>query len=127
MCGQSQFTHDDIMTLLEILLGTGLIVGVGVASLVYLDCLRRGMHLSSRLVRALACGGGAFSSFLIPHIFSEEIRHLYFQVLKPRPIVIHPREWLLVNLTAGFVIGVVLVGLYLTESRFRSRKQADTL
>lgn len=114
------------MTLLEILFGTGLVAGGVVAILVYLDCVRRGMPLNSRAVRAIACGGGSFGSFLIPHVFSQELQYLYFQVLKPRPIAVSPREWLSVCLTTGLVIGVLLMGLYFAGSRFQSRKQAET-
>ena len=112
-------------SILEILVGTGLVAGVVVAILVYLDCAWRGMPLISRLVRALACGGGSFGGFLVPHVFSQELTHLYFIELKPRPITVHPREWLAVNLTTGLVIGVVLLGLYFAGSRFLSRKQAE--
>jgi len=68
----------DSMPLLEILLGTGFVVGVVVAGLVYLDCERRGMRVTSRLGRALACGGGSFGSFLVPHVFSQELQYVYF-------------------------------------------------
>lgn len=114
------------MTLLEILLGTGLVAGVVVAGFVYLDSMRREIPLTSCLVRALACGGGSFGSFLVPYVFSQELQYVYFQVLKPRPIAVHPREWLTVSLMTGLGIGVVLVGLYFAWSRFQSRTQADT-
>ena len=113
------------MTLLEILLGTGLVAGVAVAGLVYLDCVRRGMPESGRLVRALACGVGSFGGFLVPHVFSRELQYVYFQVVKPRPLTVHPHEWRSVTLTTGLVIGVILVGLYFTGSRLQRRKQAE--
>ncbi len=118
--------YADIMPLLEILLGTGLVAGAGIAGLVYLDCVWRGLPFTSRLVRALACGGGGFGSFLVPYVFSQELQYLYFQVLKPRSIAAHPREWLTVSLTTGLVLGVVLVGLYFAGSRFQNRKQTET-
>ena len=126
MDGDGLSAYANSMTFLEILLGTGLVAGVVVAGLVYLDCVRQEIPLTSRLVRAFACGGGSFGSFLVPHVFSEELQYLYFQVLKPRPIAVHPREWLTVSLTTGLVIGGVLVGLYFAGSRFQSRKQAGT-
>ena len=114
------------MTLFEILLGAGLAVGVIVAGLVYLDCVRRELPVPSRLVWALACGGGSFAGFLVPHVFYQELQYLYFQVLKPRPITVHPREWLAVTLTTGFTICAVLVGLYLAGSRFQNWTAAET-
>lgn len=117
--------YADTMTLLEILFGTGFVVGVAVAVLVYLHCVRRGVSLTSRLVRALICGGCSFGSFLVPYVFEQELRYLYFQVLKPRPIAVHPREWLLVNLIVGLVTGGVLMALYFAGSRFQSGKQTE--
>lgn len=114
------------MTLLEILLGAGLVVGVVVAGLVYLDCVRRGLPMPDRFAWALACGGGSFAGFLVPHVFSRELQYLYFQVLKPRPIAVSPREWLSVSLATGLVVGAVLVGLYLAGSRFRNWPQAES-
>jgi len=114
------------MTLFEILLGAGLAVGVVVAGLIYLDCTRRGLSTSSRLVWALACGGGSFAGFLVPHVFYQDLSYLYFQVLKPRTITVHPREWMAVALTTGVTICVVFVGLYLIGSRFRDRPAAET-
>lgn len=122
--GGSPSAYADIMTLLGILLGTGLVAGSGVASLVYLDCVRRGLPVSSCLGGALACGGAGFGGFLVPYVFSRELQYVYFQILKPRPITVSPREWLSVSLTTGFLVGTVLVGLYLAGSRFRSRTQA---
>ena len=112
------------MTLLEILLGAGFVVGVIVASLVYLSCARRGLPVFSCLVRALACGGGSFAAFLVPYAFRQELLCLYYQVLKPRPIVVSPYESLLVSLTTGLVIAVVLIVLYLSGVRFQNSKAA---
>ena len=114
------------MTLFEILFGAGVAVGVVVAALVYLDCGRRGLPELSRLVWALACGGGSFAGFLVPHVFYQDLTHLYFHVLKPRPITVHPLEWLAVALTTGVTICVVLVGLCLAGSRFRNGTAAET-
>ena len=108
------------MTLFEILLGAGLAAGMVVTGLVYLDCTRRGLSTSSRLVWALACGGGSFAGFLVPHVFYQDLSYLYFQVLKPRPITVHPREWMAVALTTGVTICVVLVGVYLAGTRVRN-------
>lgn len=108
------------MTLFEILLGAGLAAGIVVTGLVYLDCTRRGLSTSSRLVWALACGGGSFAGFLVPHVFYQDLSYLYFQVLKPRPITVHPREWMTVALTVGVTICVVLLGLYLAGTRVRN-------
>lgn len=112
------------MTFLEILLGVGLVAGAIVSALVYLDCVRRGMPPASRLVRALVCGGGSFGGFLLPYVFSRELQYLYFQVLKPQPIAVSPREWLSVSLTTGFVIGIVFVSVYFAGSRIQRRKPA---
>lgn len=112
------------MTLLEILFGTGLVVGVIVASFVYRSCSRRKLPVSSRLVRALACGGGCFAGFLVPYVFREELLYLYFQVLKPRPIAVSPYESLVVSLTTGFVLAVVLVVMYFSGVRLRNSTKA---
>lgn len=101
------------MTLFEILLGAGLAAGMAVTGLVYLDCMRRGLSTSRRLVWALACGGGSLAGFLVPYAFSQNLSYLYFQVLKRRPITVHPREWMAVALTVGVMICVVLVELLL--------------
>jgi len=113
------------MTLFEILLGTGLAAGMVVTGLVYLDCTRRGLSTSSRLVWALACGGGSFAGFLVPHVFYQDLSYLYFQVLKPRPITVHPREWMAVALTVGVTICVLLLGLYLAGTRVRNRTTTE--
>lgn len=113
------------MTLLETLLGVGLVTGVLVTGIVYLDSLRRGMSLSTRLRRALACGGGSFGGFLIPHVFSQQLQHLYFQVLKPRPIAGSPREWWSVSLTTGLLIAVGLVALYFAASHLQNRRRVE--
>jgi len=112
------------MALLATLIVTGLVTGVVVAALVYHDCVRRGLPVASRLLRAGACGGGTFGGFLVPYVFSQELQYVYFQLLKPRPIAVSPREWPLVSLTTGFVSGVVLIGLYFAASRFQSSDQA---
>lgn len=116
--------YTDNMPLLIILIGVGLVIGVVGAVLVYLDSVRRGLPAASCLVRAVACGGGSFGSFLVPHVFSQELQYVYFQVLKPRPIAVSPREWALVSLMIGFVSGVVFMGLYIVASRFRHSNQA---
>jgi len=123
--GGTVYAYADIMALLEILLGTGLVVGAVVAGLVYLDCVQRGLPAPTRLAWAFACGGGSFAGFLVPHVFSRELQHLYFQVLKPRPIAVTPREWLWVTLATGLVVGSVLVGLYLVGSRFWNWTQPE--
>jgi hypothetical protein len=112
------------VTRLEILLGAGLAAGAVASSLVYLDWARRGMPQASRLVPALACGGGSFCGFLLPYVFSRELQYLYFQVLKPQPIAVSPREWLSVGLTAGLVIGIVLVSVYFAGSGVWGRRPA---
>ncbi|MXR19719.1 hypothetical protein [Halobacterium bonnevillei] len=112
------------MTLFEILVGAGLVAGMVVTGLVYLDCTRRGLSTSSRIVWALACGSGSVAGFLVPYAFRQELLYLYYQVLKPRPIVVSPYESLLVSLTTGLVIAVVLVVLYLSGVRFQNSKAA---
>lgn len=113
------------MTLFEILLGAGLVAGMAVTGLVYLDCTRRGLSAPSCLGWVLACGGGSFAGFLVPHVFHQDLSYLYFQVLKPRPITVHPREWMAVALTTGVSICVVLVGLYLVGGRVRNGTAPD--
>lgn len=115
------------MTLFEILLGAGLVVGMVVTGLVYLDCTRRGLSTPSRLVWALACGGGSFAGFLVPHVFYQDLSYLYFQVLKPRPITVHPLEWMAVALTTGVTICVVFVGSYLAGIRVRNWTATELL
>lgn len=61
------------MTLLTTSIGTGLITGIGVTALVYLNCVRQGLPATGRLLRAGACGGGTFGSFLLPCVFSQEL------------------------------------------------------
>ncbi len=114
------------MSLLKILIGAGIVVGASVAVLVYLDCRRRDLPPSSRLVWALICGGGSFAAFLVPYVFQYELQFLYFGVLKPRPVAVSPYESLLVTLTAGLGITLVLVSLYLAESRFWNWTATET-
>ena len=114
-----------IVSLLETLLGVGLVTGVLVTGVVYLDSLRRGVSLPARLRRALACGGGSFGGFLVPHVFSQQLQHLYFQVLKSQPIAGSPREWRSVSLTTGLLIAIGLVGLYFAANHFQNMPLAE--
>lgn len=113
-----------MLSTFEIQLGAELTVGMVVTGLVYLDCTRRGPSTSSRIAWALACGSGSVAGFLVSYAFRQELRYLFYQVLKPRPIVVSPYESLLGSLTTGVVIAVVLVALYLSGVRFQNSKAA---
>lgn len=114
------------MPLLEILLGTGLVAGTVVATLVYLAGVRRGTPFSTRLQSALACGIGCSGSFLVPYAFSQELENLYFRVLKAQAIAVTPREWLAVNVTTGLLIAAVVTPLAFGASRFQRKHPIET-
>ncbi|EFW94157.1 hypothetical protein ZOD2009_03400 [Haladaptatus paucihalophilus DX253] len=105
------------MAIPEILFIGGLVVGAAVSSIVYLDCARREIPVKGRLLQTVVFGALSFVGFLVPHVFSSQLRYVYFQVIKPRPVAVSPYEWLAVNLATGFLIGVALLLLYFTGSR----------
>lgn len=115
------------MTLLAIVLVCGLVVGVAVSSLVYVDCRRRDVPVYRRWLRTVSVGGGSFASFLVPYAFSTQLGYVYFQLLKPRPVTVSPYEWVAVILATGSMIGMLVVGLYVALTRSRTiRTRAST-
>ncbi|WP_423744088.1 hypothetical protein V5735_14060 (plasmid) [Haladaptatus sp. SPP-AMP-3] len=105
------------MAIPKILFSGGLVVGAAVSSIVYVDCARRDITIKGRLLQVVGFGGVSFIGFLVPYVFSSQLRYVYFQVIKPRPVAVSPYEWLAVNLATGFLIGVALLLLYFTGSR----------
>jgi len=109
------------MSLLEALLAGGLVGGAAVAAVAYLDGARRNVPTRGRLRRALALGGAAIAGFLVPSAASEQLRWLYFEILKPRPVAATPREWLTVNLVTGAAFAGAFVALALVRRRRSAR------
>lgn len=105
------------MTLFVVLVGAGLIGGVVVAGLVTRDHVRRGIPLASGLLWGLAWGMGSLGSFLVPYVFSGQLRYMYFQVIRPQPIAGSPQEWLIVSLLTGSLLSSLLVVLYYAGRR----------
>jgi len=103
------------MALLPALLATGIVGSAAVGAVAYLDDARR--DGSGRLRRALAPAVACLGGFLVPYAVSEQLRWLYFEVLKPQPIAASPREWLAVNLVAGASFAGAFVALVFARRR----------
>ncbi|WP_227134765.1 hypothetical protein [Halorubellus salinus] len=104
------------MGLLETLLGTGFAAGFAVSATVYLYCPHRGLGFRGRIVRALASGTGVLASFLLPYVFSRQLKYVYFQLVKPQPLATTPGEWRSVTVASGLVIATIFLVLALLKS-----------
>lgn len=107
------------MLYLGILAGSGLLLAPVVASVIYIDATRRGVWDGRRPVLAGVVGFGSFVGFLVPYGFQEQLGYIYYIVLKPRPITVHPLEWVIVSIATGLLLSAVVGCAYLVGSRLR--------
>lgn len=105
------------MLYLGILAGSGLLVAPAVAGAIWIDASQRGVEGGRRRLFTGLVALGSFSGFLTPAVFGAQLRYLYFRVLKPRPITVHPLEWLLVSIATGLLLSGVVGCWYLVGSR----------
>lgn len=108
------------MTLFSILFVSGLIAAAVSSGIVSIDSSRRNVPTEERLRRTTAIGIVCFAGFLIPYLFSDQLGYIYFQLIKPQPLVSSPSEWVGVHLTAGFVIAGAIMMSYFVASRYPS-------
>ncbi len=95
-----------------------------IASLVLLGVAAISGHDGDPFLRALACGAGTFTAFLVLHLISP--RALGFGDVKLSFVLGLNLGWLgvgetIVGMFLGFVFGA-LIGLFLLATRLRSRK-----
>lgn len=104
---------------LSILVVGGLLTGLLVFGLVYLDSGRYGVSGSTRLLLAAGFGVSSLCSSLVPYVVEAELRYAYFQFIKSRPIAVSPTEWLAVSIATGLLLSVFMVGIYLLGTRYK--------
>lgn len=95
----------------------GLLAGLPVSVAIFLDTGRRGLSSGPRLVLATGFGVGCFGGFLVPYAVQDRLAYVYFQLVKPRPIVVSPLEWVTVSVVVGLLISAILCGLYYVGMR----------
>lgn len=103
---------------LSILSVSGLLIGLLVFGIIYVDTSRRGVSRSRRLLLAASFGISCLGGFLVPYAYEEQLQYTYFQLIKPRPIAVSPYEWLTVSIATGLLISVTAVGFYLVGTRY---------
>lgn len=101
-----------------ILAGSGLLVGLLAAGVVYADAGRRGVARTGRVLVAAGLGTGSLAGFLVPYVFEGPVRTAYFHLLKSRPIAVSPVEWVAVSVATGLLLSVIGVGSYLVGVRY---------
>jgi len=97
---------------------SGLLIGLLVFGIIFIDTRRRGVSGSRRLLLAAGFGISCFGGFLVPYTYEEQLEYTYFQLIKPRPITVSPYEWVIVSIATGLLISVTAVGFYLVGTRY---------
>lgn len=102
---------------LEILLLSGFLTAVFLSGIVYYEATRRGVSPPGRLLGAGCVALASIGGFLVPYRFTTELSHLYFRVIKGSAVAVHPREFLVVSLATGIIIGIGVALLCVATSR----------
>ena len=110
-------------TYLGILGFGGLLVAPLVFGIVYRDTTRRRVSSSRRILLATVLSVSSFGGFLVPSIYEEELAYTYLHVIKPRPILISPYEWITVNVATGMLLSMIPGLLYFVSVRYSPSHQ----
>lgn len=96
----------------------GLFVALLVFGAIYLDTGRRGVSSTKRLLLATGFGSSCFGGFLAPYAYGDRLAYTYFQLVKPRAVVVSPHEWVTVSVATGLLMSAMIGGLYLAGMRY---------
>ena len=110
-------------TYLSILGFGGLLVAPLIFGIVYRDTTRRSVSSSRRIFLATILSVSSFGGFLVPYVYEEELAYAYLHVIKPRPILISPYEWITVSVATGILISMILGLLYFVSVRYSPSHQ----
>lgn len=106
------------VTYLGILSLGGVLVAPVLSGFVYLDTARRSMSSSKGLLLATAFGVVSFGGFLVPYVYRDQLAYTYLHIIKPRPVLVSPYEWMTVGLVTGLLISTIVGFLYVLGVRF---------
>lgn len=106
------------MTPLALLVSAGSLTALVAAAVVHADATRNDLSPPGRRAWTVAVGAASFGGFLVPHLFREQLRYVYFRIVKPRPVATSPYEILAVDLATGVTISAAAAFLYLLGSRY---------
>ena len=98
----------------------GLLAGPLALVAVYRDAGRRGRSPKGRPSLAVGSAAGCVGAFLLPHASGDELRYVYFGVIKSKTITVSPYEWLAVSVATGLCGCVLAGGACLTGISHRS-------
>lgn len=96
----------------------GVLVAPAISGFIYLDTARRSLSSSKRLLFATTVGVISFGGFLVPYVYKDQLAYTYLHILKPRPILISPYEWITVGLVTGLLISTILGFLSVVGVRY---------
>jgi len=96
-----------------ILVLCGSVCALVVLAAVARDGRNRRLSGSSHLGLAAVAGAASFGGFVLPVVYERELSYLYRQVLKPRPVLVSPYEWLAARAAVGLTLSVAVYLTYL--------------
>ncbi|ELZ97038.1 hypothetical protein C440_04653 [Haloferax mucosum ATCC BAA-1512] len=105
------------MSLLGITLVAGVVSGIVLAGIVYAHATHGNKSPKARRLSPLLVAGADLLGFFGAYVFEDEVRYLYFRVIKPRAIAVTPYEALSVTLGSGLLVGIGALVSYLALSR----------
>lgn len=102
---------------LTTLLLCGVLTAFLFSGVIYFDAARREVPAATRLFGIAFVAVTSLGAFLMPYLFTAELSYLYFQIIKETAITVHPREFMIVSITAGLMLSAWAALIYVTSSR----------